>query len=153
MSASPTHHATIVLEHHYDAPPTRVFAEFADPTVRAKWSASAPDELVYDEAAFKVGGRDVFRCGPKGDLKVRGETIYHVIAPDRCVISTESLQADGEQLAVSLNTLELQENAGGTNLKLTIQIASSVGPGIVAGFESGNRGALEGLASHLANLR
>jgi hypothetical protein len=40
----------------------------------------------------------------------------------------------------------------GTRLKLTIQIVSSVGEGMIKGFESGNRSALEGLATHLARL-
>jgi uncharacterized protein YndB with AHSA1/START domain len=147
------HHATIVLERRYDATPSRIFAEFANPVVRAQWSAPSGDELVYEESAFKVGGRDVFRCGPKGDLKFRGETTYHVIAPDICVISSESLEASGQHLAVSLNTLELQEAAGATNLKLTIQIVSSVGEGMIKGFESGNRSALEGLATHRVGIR
>jgi uncharacterized protein YndB with AHSA1/START domain len=152
MSENRKHHATIVLERRYDATPSRVFAEFANPIVRAQWSAPSGDELVYKESAFTVGGRDVFRCGPKGDLKFRGETTYHVIAPDACVISSESLEASGQHLAVSLNTLELHEVANGTNLKLTIQIVSSAGEGIIKGFESGNRDALEGLAIHLARI-
>jgi uncharacterized protein YndB with AHSA1/START domain len=147
-----THHATIVLERHFDAPPTRVYAEFADPVVRSKWSASPGDELIYDESAFKAGGRDIFRCGPKGDLRFRGETTYHFIAPDSCVISSESLQSGGQHLAVSLTTMELHESDGGTNMKVTAQIVSFVGEDLIKGFESGNRGALEGLASHLANL-
>jgi uncharacterized protein YndB with AHSA1/START domain len=152
MSENRKHHATIVLERRYDATPSRVFAEFANPIVRAQWSAPSGDELVYKESAFTVGGRDVFRCGPKGDLKFRGETTYHAIAPDACVISSESLEASGQHLAVSLNTLELHEVANGTNLKLTIQIVSSAGEGIIKGFESGNRDALEGLAIHLARI-
>src|SRR5579872_7380748 len=116
MPENRIHHATIVLERRYDATPSRVFAEFANPVLRAQWSAPSGDELVYDEAAFKIGGRDVFRCGPKGNLKFRGETTYHVIAPDICVISSESLEASGQHLAVCLNTLELQEAAGATNL-------------------------------------
>jgi uncharacterized protein YndB with AHSA1/START domain len=152
MSENKKHHATIVLERLYNAAPSRVFAEFANPTLRARWSAPSGDELVYEQAAFTVGGRDVFRCGPKGDPKFRGETIYHVIAPDKCVISSESLEASGQHLAVSLNTLELREAAGGTNLKLTIQIASSAGEGMIRGFESGNRSALEGLAMHLDRI-
>jgi uncharacterized protein YndB with AHSA1/START domain len=152
MSENRKHHATIVLERRYDATPSRVFAEFANPVVRAQWSAPSGDELVYKESAFTVGGRDVFRCGPKGDLKFRGETTYHVIAPDTCVISSESLEASGQHLAVSLNTLELHEVANGTNLKLTIQIVSSAGEGIIKGFESGNRDALEGFAIHLARI-
>jgi hypothetical protein len=78
--------------------------------------------------------------------------MYHLIVPSRCVISSETVEADGQHLAVSLNTLELKETAGGTKLKLTIQIVSSVGEGIIKGFESGNRSALEGLATHLADL-
>ena len=152
MSEKPKHHATIVLERRYDATPGRVFAEFANPVVRAQWSAPAGDELVYEEAAFKVGGRDVFRCGPTGDLKFRGETVYHVIAPDKCVISSEIVEVGGQHLAVSLNTLELHEDAGSTHLKLTVQIVSSAGEGVVQGFESGNRSALEGLATHLASM-
>jgi uncharacterized protein YndB with AHSA1/START domain len=141
-----------VLEYRYDATPSRVFAEFANPVVRSQWSAPLGDELVYEEAAFKVGGRDVFRCGPKGDPKFRGETTYHVIVPGSCVISSESLEASGQHLAVSLNTLELQEAGGATNLRLTIQIVSSVGEGMTKGFESGSRSALEGLATHLAGI-
>lgn len=152
MSEARKHHATIVLERTYDATPSRVFAEFANPVVRAQWSAPSGDELVYEEAAFEVGGRDVFRCGPKGDSKFQGETIYHVITPDKCVISSEIVEADGQHLAVSLNTLELEEVAGATRLKLTVQIVSSAGEGMIQGFESGNRSALEGLATHLAAL-
>jgi hypothetical protein len=48
--------------------------------------------------------------------------------------------------------MELHESDGGTNMKVTAQIVSFVGEDLIKGFESGNRGALEGLASHLANL-
>jgi uncharacterized protein YndB with AHSA1/START domain len=152
MGENGKQHATIVLERDYESSPSQVFAEFANPVVRAQWSAPSGDELIYDETAFKVGGRDVFRCGPKGAPKFQGETMYHLIVPSRCVISSETVEADGQHLAVSLNTLELKETAGGTKLKLTIQIVSSVGEGIIKGFESGNRSALEGLATHLADL-
>jgi uncharacterized protein YndB with AHSA1/START domain len=152
MSENRKHHATILLERDYEATPSQVFAEFANPVVRAQWSAPSGDELIYDETAFKVGGRDVFRCGPKGAPKFQGETTYHLIVPGRCLISSEVVEADGQHLAVSLNTLELDEVTSGTKLKLTIQIVSSVGEGMIKGFEAGNRSALEGLATHLADL-
>jgi hypothetical protein len=59
-------HATITLQHSYSAPLERVFSEFADPGARARWSAPSNDVLIYDEADFRIGGKDVFRCGPKG---------------------------------------------------------------------------------------
>jgi hypothetical protein len=60
------------------------------------------DELIYHEADFGVGGRDVFRCGPKGDLKFRGETSYFLIVPNVCVVSSEALDMNGQHVAASL---------------------------------------------------
>jgi hypothetical protein len=74
-------HATITLQHSYSAPRERVFSEFADPLARARWSAPSNDELVYDEADFQIGGKDVFQCGPKGDPKLRGETAISTLFP------------------------------------------------------------------------
>jgi len=144
------HHATITLDRAYSVRVERVFFEFADARARAKWSAPSNDALVYDEADFREGGCDVFRCGPLNDLKFRGVTTYQVIIPNRCVISTESLWEGAAQLAIALNTLEFEPTAEGANLRLTVQIASFVGSGLVAGYESGNRSALEGLARQLA---
>ena len=144
------HHATITLERAYAAPVERAFSEFADPRTRAKWSAPSNDALVYDEADFREGARDVFRCGTPNDLRFRGVTTYQVIIPNKCVISTESLCEGTTRLAVVLNTLELGPTTEGAQLRLTVQIASFVGPEMVKGYESGNRGAMEGLARHLA---
>ena len=145
------YHATINLQGFYPAAVERVFSEFADPAARAKWSAPANDTLIYDKADFREGGGDVFRCGPPNDLRFRGETTYQAIVPNKCVISTEILTEGGKRLAVALNTLSFEATGEGTMLKVTVQLVSFVGPGMVEGYESGNKGALEGLASHLAN--
>jgi len=144
------HHAIINLEQSYEAPVERVFSEFADPTARVRWSAPSGDTLVYDSAEFREGGGDVFRCGPPNDLRFRGETTYHVIVPNRCVVSTEILIEGGKCLAVALNTLSFEATGEGTTLKVTVQLVSFVGRGVVEGYESGNKGALEGLARHLS---
>lgn len=143
-------HATITLERAYQAPVERVFSEFADPVVRAQWSPPSEDSFVYDEADFRVGGKDVFRCGPRGDLKFRGETRYLLILPNVRVVFSETLDTNGQPLAASLTTLEFEPAEGGAKLKVTVQLASFVGPGMVAGYESGNRSALENLAHHLS---
>jgi uncharacterized protein YndB with AHSA1/START domain len=143
-------HRTITFEHAYAVPVQRIFSEFADPLARAKWSAPKNDTLVYDEADFREGGRDLFRCGPPNDLKFGGLTTYHVIVPNRCVLSTELLSEGATQLAVALNSLEFEPTAEGSSLRLTVQIVSFVGPEVFAGYESGNRSALEGLSRHLA---
>ena len=143
-------HATITLERTYRAPLERVFSEFADPVARARWSAPSNDVLIYDQTEFRSGGRDLFRCGPKNDPKFRGETFYHLIVPNRRVVSSETLDVDGQRLAVSLNTLDFEPTGEGTNLKVTVQMVSLVGAGMIDGYESGNKSALENLGRHLS---
>ena len=143
-------HATITLERTYRAPLERVFSEFADPVARARWSAPSNDVLIYDQTEFRAGGRDLFRCGPKNDPKFRGETFYHLIVPNRRVVSSETLDVDGQRLAVSLNTLDFEPTTEGTNLKVTVQMVSFVGAGMIEGYESGNNSALENLGRHLS---
>jgi uncharacterized protein YndB with AHSA1/START domain len=144
-------HATITLEHSYSAPVERVFSQFADPVARAAWSAPSEEVLVYDESDFRVGGKDVFRCGPKGNPKFRGETRYLQIVPNERVVSSETLDTD-QPLAVALTTLEFEPTNGGTNLTVTVQIVSFAGPDMIRGYESGNKSALENLSRHLINM-
>jgi uncharacterized protein YndB with AHSA1/START domain len=145
-------HATITLERSYAAPLERVFSEFADPVARARWSAPSDDVLIYDEANFRVGGKDVFRCGPRGDPKFRGETRYLLIVPNARVVSSETLDMDGQRLAVSLTTLDFEQTGDSTTLTVTVQMVSLVGPGIVQGYESGNKSALDNLSRHLSSM-
>jgi len=142
-------HATIKLEHSYAAPLERVFSEFADPVARARWSAPSNDALIYDEADFRVGGKDVFRCGPKGNPKFRGETRYLHVVPNARVVSSETVDMDGQRLAVALTTLDFEPTDDGTNLTATLQIVSFAGPDMIHGYESGNKSALNNLAQHL----
>ena len=144
-------HATIKLEHSYSAPLERVFSEFADPVARARWSAPSNDALIYDEADFRVGGKDVFRCGPKGDAKFRGETRYLHIVPNARVVSSETVDMDGQRLAVALTTLNFEPTEDGTNLTVTVQMVSFAGPDMIDGYESGNESALKNLSQYLSN--
>jgi uncharacterized protein YndB with AHSA1/START domain len=145
-------HATITLQHSYSAPLERVFSEFADPVARARWSAPSKDALIYDEANFQIGGKDVFRCGPKGDPKFRGETRYFDIVPNARVVSSETVDVDGQRLAVALTTLDFEPTEDGTNLTVTIQLVSFVGADMIHSYESGNKSALKKLALHLSNI-
>ena len=142
-------HATIKLEHWYSASPERVFAEYADPVARARWSAPSNDLLIYDETDFRIGGRDVFRCGPKESPKYYGETRYLHIVPNTRVISSETIDVDGSRLAIALTTLDFDSKGDGTNLTVTVQVVSLAGPDVIHGYESGNKSALKNLSRYL----
>ena len=146
-------HATITLQHSYSAPLERVFSEFADPVARTRWSAPSDDVLIYDEADFRIGGKDVYRCGPKADPKFRGETRYLDIVPNARVVSSETVDMGGERLAVALTTLDFEPTEDGTNLTVTIQVLSFVGPDMIHSYESGNKSALKNLSQHLSSVR
>jgi len=147
-------HATIVVERIYDAPVARVFAALADPEARARWSMPSTDqELVYDEADFSVGGHDIYRCGPVGNLMFHGTTRYEDIVPDRRIVSVETVVHEGTRASVSLITVELAPSASpagsATRLVLTDQIVSFGGADMVAGSEAGFGAALDNLALEL----
>ena len=76
--------------------------------------------------------------------------MYHLIVPNKRVVSSETLDTDGQRLAISLNTLDLEATGGSTNLKLTVQMVSLVGAGMIEGYESGNKSALENFARYLS---
>lgn len=145
-------HATITIQRSYSAPLERVFTEFADPVARAGWSAPSNDVLLYDEADFRVGGTDVFRCGPKADPKFRGETRYLDIVSNARVVSSETLELDGQRMAVALTTLDFEPTEGGTTLTVTVQMVSFAGPDVIHEYESGNKSALRNLSVHLGDI-
>jgi uncharacterized protein YndB with AHSA1/START domain len=145
-------HATITLEKLCSAPQERVFSEYADPASRALWSAPSESPLIYDETDFRIGGKDLFRFGPKGDPKFRGETRYLLIIPNSRVVSSETLHMNGRCIALSLTTLDLGAVEGGTHVTVTLQMVSFVGAEMFGIYESGNNYALENLARRLSYL-
>lgn len=146
----PVNHDTIVFERSYDAPPARVFEAFARPEARMRWGVpSANVELVYDQADFRVGGLDIGRCGPRGNLVYRIETRYSDIIPERRIIYNEVVFQDDSRLCFGLITVELQPQGKGTRLTLTDQVAAFGGAGMIAGHKAGHAGALDNLAIEL----
>jgi uncharacterized protein YndB with AHSA1/START domain len=150
MTEPKTAHATIVIERSFDASPACVFEAFADPEARMRWGTpSADTRLVYLETDFRVGGRDVSRCGPAGNLIFYVELTYLDIVSAARIVSVETVSQDETRLSVSLITVELQASGRGTRLVLTDQIAALDGSDMVAGSRAGFNAALDNLAGEL----
>jgi uncharacterized protein YndB with AHSA1/START domain len=144
-----TLHATLVFEREISASPKAVFAAFADPAARAQWGTPSDTAvLIYDDADFREGGQDHFRCGPKASPNIHGATHYLDIVPDSRVISSETLVVDGRRLCVSLTTLELAADGNKTKLKSTTQLASFIGEDMVKGHTTGTNASLDGLVRY-----
>jgi len=143
-------HDTFVIDITIDAPPAEVFGAYADLQVRMEWAAPANDVIAYDKSDFRVGGGDVFRCGPVNDLKFVGTLWYHDIVPNERIVYTESVQVGGEKLSLEIVTLELLPEGSVTHLRSTTQMISFVGQQMIADSKSGTRAALHNLAGLLA---
>lgn len=143
-------HRTFVFERFCAAPVKQVFAAFADPALRARWSAP-PDGavFVYDQANFREGGEDHFRCGSKEKPQYTGRTTYIAIIPGECVISSEIVESGGRKLMSSLITTELEASGNATKVMMTVQVTSLFGDGMITGTEIGNNAALDNLVEQM----
>jgi uncharacterized protein YndB with AHSA1/START domain len=150
MDAPTLVHDTFVLETTIDAAPSRVFGAYADVRTRQEWASPGGDAIVYDQADFRVGSGDRFRCGPKNDLRFHGAVEYHEIVQDTRFVFVESIRVGDQTLSLGMVTWELRPEGDRTRLQATTQMVSFVGPQMVAGSKSGTQAAMNNLAAWLA---
>jgi uncharacterized protein YndB with AHSA1/START domain len=152
MALTAALHATLVFEREIPALIEKVFAALADPLARTEWGAPSDTAVViYDEADFREGGQDRFRCGSKADPNIHGMTRYLEIIANRRVVSSETIVMDGKRLCASLTTLELTADREKTKLKSTTQLASFIGEDMVRGHETGTNASLDNLVQYFSN--
>jgi uncharacterized protein YndB with AHSA1/START domain len=115
-------HATFVLERTYDVPPARVFAAFADKSIKQRWFA-APEEMGPEqyELDFRIGGQESSRGGPEGGPTYAFEARYEDIVPNERIITSYQMSLNGERISVSVATIELKAQGAATRLILTEQ--------------------------------
>lgn len=139
-----------MLERTYDASPAQVFAAWADPDARRRWDLPGEGwELAEFGSDFWVGGREHSRFGPKGDPRYRSEGVYLDIVPDERIISAGTMQDGETRISVTVTTIELFPDGGGTRLKLTDQSAFLDGYDDPATREGGYGTVLDKLAAFL----
>lgn len=144
-------HATLVFERFCPAPVERVFAALADPVERASWGTpSETAAFAYDETDFRVGGRDVFRCGSKSNPQYRGVTTYYDIVPNSCIVSSEVIETAGCKLLISMTTTALTPESTGTKIVMTTQLVALQGKDMIEGAKTGNNAALDNLVKALS---
>jgi uncharacterized protein YndB with AHSA1/START domain len=149
-----THHATLIFERNIPASIEQVFAAFADPVARSEWGAPSDTAVViYDEADFREGGQDRFRCGSRENPNIHGMTRYLDIVTNRRVVSSETIAMDGRRLCASLTTIEFAADGETTKLTNTTQLASFIGDDMVRGHETGTNASLDNLVRHFRAKR
>jgi len=144
-------HATLVMERTYEASPARVYAAWADVEARKRWSAPADNiRIVYEEADFREGGRDVSRCIEPGNADYVATVTYLDIRKDQRIVFVEDVAHGGTRVSSALISMELTPRASATRLALTLQITSFDSAGMEAGYQFGWSAALDNLGKEFA---
>jgi uncharacterized protein YndB with AHSA1/START domain len=150
MAETTTTHGTLIFERAFACSAETLYQAFADPVARVRWGLPSPTAtIIYDEADFRVGGRDRSRCGAKNDPRFRVDAVYLNIVPDRRIVYSETV-ADGERaLSGALHTIEISHDGAKAHLKVTVQLASYDGEDAAAGVRFGFGAALNNLSTEI----
>lgn len=146
-------HGTVSVEGLVNASKAQVYTAYSDPSAREAWGAPSDTAVFYyEEADFRVGGRDIARCGPKHDPRFIVETRYIEISPERSIVWTEIVREEDQTLAVNITTMELIADNDRTRVVVTVQVTSFVGEGMIANTHAGHTGSLENMTRYFDRL-
>lgn len=145
-------HATFAIERAYAAAPQKVFRAFADPAIKRRWFVEGEGWTIEEFTAdFREGGIEQSRFRFRGGPPVSNDTVYHEIVTDQRIVFSYAMIVDGKRISVSLATVELEAEGGGTRLVYTEQGAFLDGADQPANREVGCGELFEALARELAS--
>lgn len=150
-----TLHGSFTIARHLAAPPERVFAAFAELSVRRRWfRIPGPAGTALHELDFRGGGGERARgtFAPSGvPEQIEYRSWFHDIVANERIVYTYELLLDGVRRSVSLVTVELAPDGDGTRLTYTEQYVFTAltgdGRADMGEREGGTRLQLNGLAA------
>ena len=144
-------HADFTIERRYEASLARVFAAFADPVAKRRWSACHDEDGLGEYSLdFREGGFETMRGAPGPDGIYAMRAIYHEIVPQQRIVYSYEMLRDDLRLSVSLVTLEFRGESTGTRLVFTEQAVFLDGHDSPQAREQGTGIGFDRLAEELA---
>ncbi len=116
-------HGSFHIERSYDAPVESVWRALTEPAAKEKWFVGPPGEWVLLERDMDVraGGREVVRGRFKSGLVSSFEALYHDVVRHERLVYSYVMHLDDKKISVSLATMRLKTESGGTKLVVTEQ--------------------------------
>jgi|SRR5215469_2327068 len=146
-------HGTFVVERRYQAPPAAVFEAWADAAAKQVWMDDPDFKSDGTEYSldFQIGGHERFGGLLPDGQSYRYDAQYYDIVPDQRIVYSYEMYGGQERTSVSLTTVEIAGEAGGTKLTYTEQGAFLDGIDKPEEREHGVGFILDGLGSYLAS--
>jgi len=116
-------HASFHLERCYEAPVARVWLALTDQAAKAKWFGPPPGEYEMLERVMDVreDGRELAKGRFKSGMVTTFEATYHDVIPHERLVYRYTMHLNDKKISVSLATMELKPESGGTRLTVTEQ--------------------------------
>lgn len=108
-------HGSFTVERTYKHSPSKVFSAWSNPEFKRQWFGSPSPDKPKDEFDFRVGGREYNESDMEGKFYTF-DVLYRDIVPDNRIIYTYEMTMDGKRISVSLATIELFPEGGGTRM-------------------------------------
>lgn len=117
-------HTSFVIDRQFSAAPSRVFAAWADPETKRRWSDCHSD-LTDSEYSldFRLGGIELHRVVYPNGVVQRIEKRFLDIVDDKRIIFSYDIALDSQRLSVSLVTVQFEPKLDGTRMLMTEYIA------------------------------
>ena len=116
-------HASFHLERRYDAPLVRVCKALTDEVAKQKWFSGPPGEwdLLERHMDVREGGRELAKGRWKSGVVSTFDAIYHDVVPHERLVYSYVMHLNDKKISVSLATMQLKSEDGGTKLMVAEQ--------------------------------
>jgi uncharacterized protein YndB with AHSA1/START domain len=152
MTERSVSHATFVVGRRYPVPPARVFGAWTDAAAKVIWMDDpdyASDGTQY-ELDFRIGGHERFGGRTPEGAPYRYDAVYYDIVPGHRIVYCYEMYAAGDRMSVSLATVQIEPDQGGTKITYTEQGAFLDGIEKAEVREGGTAWMLDNLGKYLA---
>ena len=111
-------HDTFTLDRTYDAAIAEVWRAWTDPELRARWFHGPEGWAMLERThELRVGGREVLHGRMPNGTETRFVSTFHVIAPQKHIVTAYDMHVGGSLMSVTLATMDLAPAGKSTRLR------------------------------------
>lgn len=119
---TPAVFGSFTLERVFSAPPSSVFHALTNMEAKSKWFSGGPEQTMVERYMDATpGGRERALGRWSNGTTSCFDAVYFDVIPDTRLVYAYEMHINGAKISVSLATLELRPEGGGTRLVVTEQ--------------------------------